>query len=487
MSNTIWSSDDSKSGLLVLKSENPRSTPRSMKYSIFAAVVTIASIFTVTAVVLGNKHTSVTVPTPQSLKATDLTNQDFVNLKNALKQYVMQDPDRKVRKLVRLSFHDLATINSPGAVGSTGCIQNQAIQSLPGNEGLSDEISQLSAFVTSRFPTTPYSFGDVISLAGKVAVETAFPCINIPWKFGRSTCASISNPGAIPMGQISTVAEVTPFLNRYGLSQQELAVLLAGAHGIKGANAVVQDSGFGFRNTVFADVNSGLQWIIVTVGPWGSVTAPNGFLQFIDRFFLRLPIDFLFFPSVADDSGGKGDPEAAPVESFMRSFLNQPRSAFDAEFEKVYAKMLEIGTSNDNLKTFEDGDAKSSECTFDFPPAVPLPPVQEVKTTIPPSTKTDAPEVVTSVALEAPAVTATGPPPTNGGTGSSSGPDPSITNSPVNPAPDGKQRNADQPPTQNPARPQTSTSPLPTPPLNSAMERSNFILSIFPIVFVILL
>jgi hypothetical protein len=46
--------------------------------------------------------------------------------------------------------------------------------------------------------------------------------------------------------------------------------------------------------------------------------AANRFVQFVEGNILRLPIDFLFFPSIANVSGGKGDPEAAPVEEFMR-------------------------------------------------------------------------------------------------------------------------------------------------------------------------
>jgi hypothetical protein len=74
--------------------------------------------------------------------------------------------------------------------------------------------------------------------------------------------------------------------------------------------------------------------------------------------------------------------------------LNLPRSAFDSEFEKVYAKMLEIGTANDQLQVFQDLDGKGSECPLNFPPAVPLPNVQEPKattSTVPVMLQTSAP------------------------------------------------------------------------------------------------
>ena len=302
------------------------------------------------------------------------TNQDFGRLKSSLKEFIATngaDPSRNVPLLVRLSFHDLSMIDGNNGMGPQGCLLQKPIQDIGENAGLAPIASELSAFVKQKFPNTPFSTGDVISLAGKVAVETAFPCVQIRWGYGRSDC-KISRPGAIPPGNLTKIAQLKPFLNRYGLTSNEMAVLIAGAHGIKNAKATSQNSGFGTQ--IFAAVNSGQNWIDLTFKlPWLANSA--GFFA-NDPFplsppIMRMPIDMLFFPTVAKKSSsfnnnnvGADDPEARPVEEFLKTFVGDgvDRSNFDQEFARVYSKMLQIGVTT-KLTPFVESENTISRCT----------------------------------------------------------------------------------------------------------------------------
>ena len=87
--------------------------------------------------------------------------------------------------------------------------------------------------------------GDVISLAGKVAVETAYPGIVVKWRFGRAACnfdAAVTKQLA-PGPAIKAIAEMQPFLDRYTLTANEMALLTSGAHAIANAQNFNTDTG----------------------------------------------------------------------------------------------------------------------------------------------------------------------------------------------------------------------------------------------------
>jgi hypothetical protein len=316
------------------------------------------------------------------------SNQDFVELKNALKEYIMETPERRAPLLVRLSFHDLAALTNDNGMGPNGCILAKEIQDIPENAGLSAEINNLVGLVNEKFPTKKFTMGDVISLSGKTAVEVAYPCIQIEWKYGRSECKSIANAGEIPPGNITSIQQLQPFLDRYGLSRSEMAILIAGAHGIQGARAHLENTGFGTANTIipFANINSGVDWIIRTIGPWALHESPNSNPQFVFAdSILRIPADFLFFPIVLNTIGKTlfvGDSEANPIEREMQLYANADRSVFDSDFARVYAKMLEIGTTEEHLTPFNDPDIPIAKCPrfYSFPKTPPNSPLEQLPT-----------------------------------------------------------------------------------------------------------
>jgi hypothetical protein len=75
----------------------------------------------------------------------------------------------------------------------------------------------------------------------------------------------------------------------------------------------------------------------------------------------------LFFPSVLSNiASAVFDVSLKDVESYLISFIDKDRSAFDQEFAVVYAKMLEIGTKSSDMKEFID-TSSTSQCIDDFP------------------------------------------------------------------------------------------------------------------------
>ena len=295
-----------------------------------------------------------------------LTNQDYQSLQNSLRQFIFSGPGpkRNVPLLVRSSFHDLSMIDGSNGMGPNGCLLDKTVQQISGHAGLSDIVQKLNSHVLAQFPNTKFPFGDVVSMAGKVAIETALPCLQIPWSFGRAECR-VNNPGQVPSAELNTTAASQVFLDRYKISHNDFAILLAGGHGLDGAQAFTFNSGFGGASLQFAFTNSGKNWIESTLQTWTKVLSSTGKIQFIRDNFVRLPVDLFWFPTVAQQASGNSDPVAAPVETFMKSFTTQDRSSFDREFARVYAKMLNIGVSN-QLTPFSESSGPTGVCDGNY-------------------------------------------------------------------------------------------------------------------------
>lgn len=232
------------------------------------------------------------------------------------------------------------------------------------------DVIDLRRLVYSEFPTINFPFGDVISFAGKVAVETAFPCIRIKWRYGRTPCTDSTEKEENPPGTLDSIAQLRSFLARYGLTDKEMAVLTAGAHGIATASADQQNSGFGNLN--FGFVNSGKKWIESTLNlQWEAVRAScTDFFQFVSKgsspkkTVLRLPSDMVFFPRVIQKIGsGNVDQSANGIQDYLEFFTKVDRSVFDNEFAAVYAKMLEIGAGGMSLHTFVEPNVQLPACS----------------------------------------------------------------------------------------------------------------------------
>jgi hypothetical protein len=228
------------------------------------------------------------------------------------------------------------------------------------NKQLRNHITDLSALVLSSMPGIKFPFGDVISLAGKVAIEKAFPCIRIKWRPGRPICGFETELG--PGGGINTFRNLKPFLQRYGFNATEMAILISGTHGLKEANLHTAPEG----EKPWVDTNSGLEFIKSTFDfvwnikripqDWQLETAGISHI-FSSSEYIRLPADMIFFPSKVASAlpqANRGlttvDNGFAGVEQRMKQFAIQNNEhAFNKVFADVYAKMLEIGTKPGEL------------------------------------------------------------------------------------------------------------------------------------------
>jgi hypothetical protein len=198
--------------------------------------------------------------------------------------------------------------------------------------------------ITEEFPSVKFTFGDVISIAGKVAIEMAFPCVRPAWGGGRQMCNAEGISSTGPLGSIDSREKLQPFLNRYGMTDREMAVLTIGSHAVKNS---------AFNPWIFNGENSGPKFINTTVNTEWTVdrngVRPDQGTAFLilltdnDRRGARLSSDLLFFPQKLADLGVLGDNSFASLEDELKALGEDD---FDSEFEKVYAKMLRIGTSN---------------------------------------------------------------------------------------------------------------------------------------------
>jgi hypothetical protein len=202
------------------------------------------------------------------------------------------------------------------------------------------------------------SFVDIVSLAGKVAVEKAFPCIKIKWSFGRKPCAGLekeSGPGPL----INSLAGMRPFLQRYGLSATEMGTLTCGAHGIAGSLNTKENSDI--HDFQLATVSSGVEFIKKSKNQewrlkhknWYEDRSSSG-SQKLGRFFT----DLLFFPTTLRKVKdiGKVD-ESAELKQVERTLLGYNDASFNKAFGAVFAKMLLIGTQGTTLTPFSEGSA----------------------------------------------------------------------------------------------------------------------------------
>jgi hypothetical protein len=270
---------------------------------------------------------------------------DYTPLYETVREYVRNNQDQ-IPPLVRLSFHDLMNYDPSTQIGGpNGCIREEPQRSMEQNNHLQVPADRLFNHVQAKLNLS-YSDGDIISMAGKVAIEQSF-CVYIPWRGGRPSCTQ-TEPEAGPMGNIQTMAGLQPFLDRYNFTANEMAILIAGAHAVKGARGRLSSPEPMFLSTV----NSGTTWIKDTFAVVWAYFGTREDPGFRGRGILRLPIDMLFFPRSVRETIAVGnigrpfaDPAATPVEEYIVPFGYKSDKEFNIVFSNVFSKMLEIGAN----------------------------------------------------------------------------------------------------------------------------------------------
>ena len=282
--------------------------------------------------------------------------QDFYNLKTALQDLFIRNP-RMIPLSVRLAFHDLFHQKK---VGGRGCIQNLDFLNLDGNAGLAHPVNILKQIVNGpQFQNSSFNFGDVVAFAGKIAVETAYPCIHIPFKYNREDCleqAPIQDlPSQIPSGFQTDLQSIELNLVYLGLTMREFAILIAGAHGIKGSQSHAELSGF---SATFSDFSSGKnyigqtlnsKWDLITKGPVGAFLTRVGLQRLV-----RLPFEMFLYSSstqVQESLNFTQRREIFELKNILNSYASNPRYVFDQAFAITFGKLMMIsGGSQEHLE-----------------------------------------------------------------------------------------------------------------------------------------
>jgi hypothetical protein len=171
------------------------------------------------------------------------------------------------------------------------------------------------------------------------------------------------------------LAQLNPFLARYGLSATEMALLITGGHGIAGTENHFANSGINSFTSAF--ISSGIDYISVSVNkpsPWiffdtwfglkldsfpqdPHFDPEHGNVIFQTRDTIgRFNTDLMFFPSevIRSEPVVHGFPNAtvepadnaqlSAIETKLRSYLKNHPALWELDFVKAYNKMSRIGT-----------------------------------------------------------------------------------------------------------------------------------------------
>ena len=275
----------------------------------------------------------------------------YQSLELALRTYLSADLER-VKKHCRIAFHDLFNydpVNNPSG-GPHGCIFNPSIVGMSLNNGLADYVSALDTFVRNTFPNVVFPMGDVASLAGKVAVEIAYPGVRIPWRYGRSPCNlnAVASKQLGPNPEMSKLTELQPFLTRYGLTAEEMAVLTIGGHSIARARNSQANSGIA-DFTLAGAVSSGIEFIknSVNFSRLDNWYVRAGTAPLLGRFFS----DLMYFPDLIASTGNQDpSPDLKAVQTKLLGLTTDAQ--FNTLFSAAFTKMLMVGTAGETLVAY---------------------------------------------------------------------------------------------------------------------------------------
>lgn len=225
-------------------------------------------------------------------------------------------------------------------------------------------MNALKKMALEKLPEVAFSMGDLVSMAGKVSIEMAFPCVRPAWRFGRKACNATGITSSGPPGNLDSLDKLQPFLERYSLSDREMAILTIGAHSVKNSEFVPWVFDAENNGPKFINDSVNIEWSINrNIRP--DIDGPS-YLSFHrpGKIVARLPSDMMFYPSaLARIVERTGDNTVTVDDSFtsLEADLTALSAAeFDAEFERVYAKMLEIGT--EGLGSLIQNRPKGGQC-----------------------------------------------------------------------------------------------------------------------------
>jgi catalase (peroxidase I) len=152
----------------------------------------LSALVVAAPIMVANPTSTITyLPGVQQTVLVAAVQEDFENLRDSIVQFV-NSGSRRIPLQVRSSFNVPQNYNPATGNGSPhDCNTQLPVSNLEQNKGLSDIISQLISHVQNNFQEIGISFSDIVSLAGKVAVEAIYPCNQIKSAFGQNACTSV--------------------------------------------------------------------------------------------------------------------------------------------------------------------------------------------------------------------------------------------------------------------------------------------------------
>jgi hypothetical protein len=234
----------------------------------FRAGGTQTIVETVTETVTETTETAkVTDATETSSPTQEIGEAEYQMLYDSIKQRILANEllGTDLRpKYVRAAFHDLMNFDGTSH-GADGCLLIEPARSFTDNADLVGFMGALKSHVEDQFIPLGIAFplGDIVSMAGKVSIEMAFPCVRPDWQGGRAVCDPDTIVSRGPPGSINSREKLRPFLERYGMTDREMAILTIGAHAVK--NSI-------FVPWIFNGDNSGPKFIDETANGFWQVT-----------------------------------------------------------------------------------------------------------------------------------------------------------------------------------------------------------------------
>jgi hypothetical protein len=144
-----------------------------------------------------------------------------------------------IPKYVRASFHDLMNFDG-NSHGAEGCILVEPARSFIENKDVVPHLTSLIHEMEDIFLPLGVSFAhaDIVSMAGKVAIEMSFQCVRVAWEGGRKNCDPAGFVSSGPPANLDSREKLAPFLVRYGMTDREKAVLTIGSHAVRNSKFV---------------------------------------------------------------------------------------------------------------------------------------------------------------------------------------------------------------------------------------------------------
>jgi hypothetical protein len=257
---------------------------------------------------------------------------------------------------INAPFHDSANYNPISKRGGPkGCLYKGAARNFPENEYLAASMTDIMALVGQKLSSIEFPTADIIAMAGKVALESAYPCVRVQFNYGR-TFSCETETKRLPPTTIDSMGDLLPYLLRYGFTANEYAVLQAGLKGMQH----MKIPGSTLRRYMYdTDIKEYIRASLEE--QWEAVQDPSHTVLYRaetkEGWIWRTPSDMVFYPTSIHKATGakefaKRDLLFVPTERYLRNLLKLSDYQLQRQFARMYSKWLKMG--NDASESFSD-------------------------------------------------------------------------------------------------------------------------------------